>query len=176
LSQPSFTDNPLSTFGALNQKSLISKLASEQLTKNPDENLSVQARLDKQLKIIDDLKAKTPEEQAAADRSALSISANLRPDQLREDECSKLASISEREAVRRDNAERDAQNVRIEQAGYLKQIRDHQLKTGGAANAGEFKIRLENNSDFDADAETKPLKPSPTTKITETYYSEYQNG
>lgn len=167
-SQNPFADPSLT----LNNRSLISALASEQLrTQNPDENLAVQQRLDKQLDIIASQRAKTPQEQALADRKALSLSSGLRPEQLTDSERTKLASINEREAVRRDNYEREAQKLRAEQAGYLKEIRDYQQGLKGTAGQGgnnALTVTIQNQSD--ADASIKQQTRTPTAQDTADYY------
>ncbi|MEP6903698.1 MAG: hypothetical protein ABJA66_18390 [Actinomycetota bacterium] len=88
-------------------------------------NFSVQQRLNKQISVIDSLKTKTPEERALADRKALAISSNLKPEQLTGGKSDKLGRAAEREARRRDEYDLNAQKTREDQARYLKIISEY---------------------------------------------------
>ena len=89
-----------------NQNALISSLATQRM-RDENQNLSLNKRLQKQIGIIYG-GAGSAEEKAIADRKLLSISSGLNPNEIDSNLRDKIASANEREADRRERAEKEA--------------------------------------------------------------------
>ena len=122
---------------------------------NPD--LTLQERLQKQIDIVGGAGAKTDEEKSIADRKLIALTQGLDPAKLTGQENDVAASSREREAVRRENAEKDANADRKKQIELQTRIAENQEKLLKIAEkeglSGIEKLLVE-------------IKDSPTTKST----------
>ncbi len=91
-------------------------------------NLSLQNRLDKQFAIINSLGAANPEQIALANRKIISLMQGVDPSQLTTSQREQAALAREREAVRLENAEREAKDQRQKQIELQTRIADNQEK------------------------------------------------
>lgn len=182
LSQPSFNTDSPSTFNALNQKSLVSKLASEQLAlANPDENKSFQEKLQKELDIVNKFKlgAATQEQVDAANRKIVSLT-SVDPSKLDDRERSQAAVAREALADRQDKYQQEAMALDKEKlksekelTAEIKKLREIAEKEG--IKGLETFITIKDETGAGVGIEKKSLKKAPTTADTARAYSEYQN-
>ncbi len=161
LSQPSFNTDSPSTFNALNQKSLVSKLAAEQLAlANPDENKSFQEKLQKELDIVNKFKlgAATQDQVDAANRNIVSLT-SVDPSKLDDRERSQAAVAREALADRQDKYQQEALAIEKEKLKVQQSIDKNQKNLLAIAEKegikGIEKLLVE-------------VKDSPTTKTTVT--------
>lgn len=137
-------------------------------------NLSLQNRLDKQFSIINSLGAANPEQIALANRKIISLTQGVDPSQLTSSQREQAALAREREAVRVENAEREAKADRAAQLAVSKSIDVHLAairkiaeKDGieGVNKAIEITVKDETNSGV------KVLGATPTQKDMIGYYN-----
>lgn len=123
--------NPNANFNSLfssdvNDRSLISRLARERVA-NPNENLSLNERLQKQLSIINS-GVSTDGERGIADRRLIGLTSGLDPAQIRADLREQIAAANEREAVRKEKYESELLRVQKDELEVSRRIADVQEK------------------------------------------------
>lgn len=103
----------------LNVASLIGTLAR---AKNAPSDQSVSERLDRQLKVIADLRPENEFQRAEADRKIIALTQGVKPEDLTDAQRNAAAAARENEASRLDNAEKDAKAQREAAAEVQKSI------------------------------------------------------
>ena len=111
-----------------NPSDFISFLARQRSAAFDDPNATLQERLQKQIDIVGSSSPKTDDEKSIADRKLIALTQGLDPLKLTSRENDIAAQAREREAVRRENAEKDADKDRKEQIKLQKRIADNQEK------------------------------------------------
>lgn len=106
--------------GGAGDRSLISRLARERVG-GTDENLSLNDRLRKQLSIINS-GVSNEAERGIADRRLIGLSSGLDPSQIKAELREQIAAANEREAVRKENYERELLNIERENLEINKKI------------------------------------------------------
>lgn len=112
--------------GGVNDRSLISRLARERVN-GFDQNISLNERLQKQLSIINS-GVSTESERGIADRRLIGLSNGLDPAQIKADLREQIAAANEREAVRKENYERELLRVQTEDLDVNRKILANQEK------------------------------------------------
>lgn len=140
------------------------------------EGEGVRERLDSQLRTVMAAGAATPEQKAIADRKIIALTSSLKPEDLTGIQREQAALAREREAVRLENAEKDAAKT-AKDALKTQQRIDANLKrlvdkanTGGVeAINSELIIRDETNGAVEINKQPKRPTPNDTASL-------YQNG
>lgn len=163
--------------GSFRRDRKISDLTDQEKSDFIDkDNLSLQSNLSKAFSLAQNRDALSPEQQAAVDREILSLSANVKPEQLNDYQRNLVATAAEKEATRRDNYERAAATSNRNREAYLKNISQYcdklrnEAQTGGSASVN-ITIKDETNG-----GASVGLSPAPNAKKTADYYRDYQNA
>lgn len=145
------TLDPEKKFYDLNKGSLVRSLARQRL-EGGDLNQSLNERLEKQLSIIYG-SAGSADEKAIADRRFIGLTSSLDPSQLSADIREKAALANEREAVRKEQGEKDAAKTREEHlkvskqiAADIKRLREINEKGGADGVKKQLTVELVDNS------------------------------
>ena len=121
------------------------------------DNIGFQNKLSASFDLAENRKALNPEQQGEIDRKIISLASGVDPSKLTDHQREIVASSLEKEAQRKDDAERNAQRERIFQSGYQKNISEYidtlkaQAKTGGTSALDKLLVEI---------------KDAPTTKST----------
>ena len=164
----------LSNVSGKTRDSLITALSNERVA-NPNENLSLNERLQKQLSIINS-GVTNDAERAIADKRLLGLSSGLDASQIKADLREQLAQANEREAVRRENYEKELLRVQKDDLEVNKKILANQEKLlkiaekdglDGLNKFLEITIRDETRSGIDTGAS------GTQADVRRTYFDEY---
>ena len=147
-----------SGFGA-NPTDFVGFLARQRNSSVDDPNAALQERLQKQIDIVDSSRANSPSELALADKKLIALTSGLDPSKLTDRERDTAASAREREAARRETAEKDAAADRKKQVELQTRIAENQEKLLELAQKEGLK---------GIDKLLVEIKDSPTTKSTVT--------
>lgn len=119
-------DEKNSPLNAQNNRTVISALARERSI-SPDENLSVNERLQKQLSIINS-GVSNDSERGIADRRLIGLTSGLDPAQIKADLREQIAAANEREAVRREKYESEVLKLQRDDLAIQERIAATQEK------------------------------------------------
>ena len=146
-----------------------------------DDNSSLQERLSKQVNIIESLKntsgLNSTDAQGIADKKILGLSSGIRPEQLNDSLRNAVALANEREAVRKDQNEKEAialQKDAIALQGRIAIAQEALLKIAQTQGLEGLKQTLEIIDK--TNGAVKVLGASPKPEDTATTYRQYQNA
>ncbi|MCD9186697.1 MAG: phage tail length tape measure family protein [Pyrinomonadaceae bacterium] len=129
------------TPAGLNRQSLITSLAFD---RGRGDNATLNERLEKQLKIVEQTRSGFGAEvDPLADRRIIALTNGLDPNQISSRVREAAAGAREREAVRQENAEKEAAQLRAESLTVQKQIKEGIDKLNSIAEKDGFKAVIE---------------------------------
>lgn len=168
-----FQKRPNDAFFEGNLRGAVSTLARDRVA-NPNENLSLNDRLEKQFSIINSF-ASSDEERAIANRKIIGLTQGANPNELSGRVREQAAQAREREADRLEKAETEANKQRESQLKVSEQIRDEIKKLNQIAESQGFAGVIEIIDKTNGGTNIKK-DAAPTQADTAAAYGEYQGA
>ncbi len=135
------------------------------------DNIGLQTKLSAAFDLAGNRKTLNDTQQSEIDRKIISLASGVNPNQLSDRQRELVASSLEKEAVRREAYEANANKLRQEQAGYLKEIRDYQQTLKDKAEkGGSAAVEVTIKDETAAGVETRKQTKTATSSDTENYY------